>query len=367
MTHFGDMLMLARHYRRVTQRDSAAKLGIPQAVLSRYENGITEPTEDILLKAAQYYQLPKEFFEIRDTIYGAPVSVHTMFRGKKTELTSKEIDRVTAELNIRLFFLKKLLENVDLCPVFNIPHLDLEDYDSIEQIASIVRAHWMLPNGPIRNLTKILEHAGIIIGESDFNGASISGVTFAVPGRAPIILINNTHSADRLRFTLAHELGHLVMHTFPSATMELEANNFASSFLLPSRELKLAFHGQKITLELLASLKREWRVSMQSILMRAKQLGFLSVNQERYLWKQISMRGWRYREPERLDFPIDRPTVITQILKSHIDDLGYSWSELIKMSKINNDDFNNLYRDSIEDIEHDSKKSVQKVHLHIVK
>lgn len=367
MASFGDMLLLARQYRRETQKDSALNIGVQQAVFSRYENGLLEPSEEFISLVAEHFGLPKEFFEIKEPIYGAPVSVHTMFRGKKSELTSKEIDRVTAELNIRLFFLKKMLENVDFCPRSNIPQLDIEDYESIEQIASIVRAHWMLPNGPIRNLTKILENAGVIVAESDFNGASISGVTFAVPGRAPLILINCTHPADRLRFTLAHELGHLVMHQFPTPEMEIEANSFASCFLLPLRELKQAFQGRKITLALLASLKKEWRVSMQSLLMRAKQLGLLSPNQERYLWQQISLKGWRNREPVSLDFPIDHPTVMTEILKSHIEDLGYSWSELIKVSKVNENDFKHLYGSSIAEIESSTQNPVKKPHLRVIK
>jgi Zn-dependent peptidase ImmA (M78 family) len=95
-----------------------------------------------------------------------------------------------------------------------------------------------------------------------------------------------------MRFTLAHELGHLVMHRFPTENMETEANEFASTLLMPSADMRSAFLGRRVTLELLAALKPEWKVAMQALLMRATSLKCVSPNQARYLWQQISARGF---------------------------------------------------------------------------
>jgi IrrE N-terminal-like domain len=81
---------------------------------------------------------------------------------------------------------------------------------------------------------KLVERAGVIIGLSQFGGASISGVTFRVPGKPPLVLLDALHPGDRQRYTLAHELGHLVMHRSPTPTMESEATEFASAFLMPA-------------------------------------------------------------------------------------------------------------------------------------
>jgi Zn-dependent peptidase ImmA (M78 family) len=252
---------------------------------------------------------------------------------------------ITAELNVRLMHLRVFLENVDFNAVISVPSLDIERYESPEKVAAIVRTHWKLPRGPIKNLTRILEQAGVIVAESDFHGAGVSGVTFAVPGRPPIVLINRDHPADRIRFTLAHELGHLVMHQFPTPEMEDEANKFASAFLLPPQEIKEAFSGRKVTLELLASMKKEWRVSMQSLLVSAQTHKAVSDNQARYLWQQISMRGWRTREPASLDFPHDPPSVLPTIIKAHVSDLGFDQEELLKMSRVLRKDFVGMYGD----------------------
>ena len=343
MATFGDLLRVARHLRGFTQKKAAERLGVAQAVLSRLENDLIEVDDDLRSRTARAFELPRDFFNIGDTIYGPPVSVHTMLRGKKSEVSARDVDMITAELNVRLFHLRRFLENVDYEPVNELPVLDVEYYGSIQKIAAMLRAHWKVPSGPIKNLTRLMERAGIIIGESHFHGAAISGVTFAAPGRPPLVLINREHPADRLRFTLAHELGHLVMHRFPTPTMEDEANQFASAFLLPPHELKETFRGRRVTLELLAALKKEWRVSMQSLLMTAQSLKSISDNQARYLWQQISARGWRTREPASLDFPFDPPTVLPSIIKAHIQDLGYQVSELVAMSRVSTHDFHEFY------------------------
>ncbi len=302
-----------------------------------------EPELELVERAAKVFDVPKNFFQISDTVYGPPVSVHTMLRRKKSEVSTRDIDMITAELNIRLMHLRIFLENVDYTPVNDLPILDVEHYGSINKIAAIVRSHWRITDGPIRNLTRMMERAGIIVGMSNFHGASVSGVTFSVPGRPPIVLINRDHPSDRLRFTLAHELGHLVMHRFPTAEMEAEANQFASAFLLPQPEMKQVFRGRKITLELLAALKKEWRVSMASLLMCASSMNAITPNQSRYLWQQISSRGWRLREPASLDFEFDQPTVLPAMIRAHIDDLGFNATEIIRLSHVKEKDFHEFY------------------------
>lgn len=343
MAAFGDLLRLARQLRGFTQKRTADDLGVAQAVLSRLENGLIEPEVGFVTRASKTFDLPESFFEIGDTVYGPPVSVHTMLRGKMSEVSARDVDMITAELNVRLFHLRRFLENVDYNPVSNLPTLDIEQYESATHIASVVRAHWKISTGPITNLTRLLEKAGIIVGESSFHGASVSGVTFSASGCPPIVLVNKNHPADRLRFTLAHELGHLVMHRFPTAGMEDEANQFASAFLLPPKEMKEVFRGRKITLELLASLKKEWRVSMQSLLMAAQSTKCLNENQARYLWQQISSRGWRTKEPASLDFSPDRPTVLPSIIDAHVKELGLAHSEVIEMSRVKEWEFKELY------------------------
>ncbi len=229
----GGLLRIARQRIGLAQGEAAVRLIVPQVTLSRYENAVAVPTDDFIARASEVYDMPISFFRQTDTVFGAPVSVHPMWR-KKADVTVREIDKIIAEINVRVMHLCRMLEAVEYAPQSNVPRLDPDDYNGdIERIAALVRAHWLLPPGPIENLTAAVERAGVIVVHSTMGGSSVSGVTVVVPGLLPVIVLNLDQPADRLRFTLAHELGHLVMHKFPSPTMEKEANEFASALLMP--------------------------------------------------------------------------------------------------------------------------------------
>lgn len=342
MSANGNMLRLARQRRGFQQNEAARLLGIDQSLLSRFENGLVEIRDDLLLKLSQVYDLPASFFELREPVYGAPVSVHAMWR-KKADVTVREVDRVVAELNLRIMHLRRFFEGVDIANTNDLPRMDVEDYGDPARIAALVRAHWRVPRGPLPNLTALAEKAGALVIHSDLGGSSISGVTFAVPGMPPLIALNRDQPADRMRFSLAHELGHLVMHRFPTPNMEQEAHAFAVALLMPAADIRPSFIGRRINLETLAALKPEWRVSMASLLMHSHKLGFLSENQHRYLWKQISARGYRLREPPELDFERERPEVLGQIVRLHFEALGYSVADLAQMVSLHEHEFRAMY------------------------
>lgn len=338
----GNMLRLARQRRGFQQTEAAKRLGVDQSVLSRMENGMADIREETLSRAAAVYEFPASFFFQTDPVYGAPVSVHPMWR-KKADVSGRELDSVVAELNLRIMHLRRMFEGADVAFSNNLPRMDIDEYGDPGRIAGLVRAHWKAPRGPLKDLTLLVEKAGVLVVHSNLAGASISGVTFSAPGMAPMIVLNSDQPADRMRFTLAHELGHLVMHRFPSASMEEEANAFASALLLPASDLRPYLTGRRIDLALLAGLKPEWRVSMGALLMGAAKLGFLNDNQKQYLWKQMSARGYRLREPPELDFPREQPTVLQSLVKVHQDGLGYSTDELANLLHILTSDLRDLY------------------------
>lgn len=336
------MLRLARHLRGFTQKKTAEQLGVAQAVYSRMENELVEVDDECIRLASTTFNLPPGFFDLPDTVYGPPVSIHPMLRGH-SDVTGRELDMITAELNVRLFHMRRFLEEMDFNPSLELRRLDVEQYDSPADIADTLRRHWQVPSGPIKNLTRLVERAGVIVGYSDFGGANVSGVTFAAPGRPPLVLLNPSHPADRVRFTLAHELGHLVMHRFPTPNMEEEANLFASAFLLPRKELNETLRGRKVTLSLLAALKPEWKISMQGILYAIQRESIITPNQSRYLWQQIAAHGWRTREPANLDFDHDRPTVLPTIIKAMRQDLGFAREDIRSITQIHDEEFDRFY------------------------
>lgn len=338
----GGLLRVARQRIGLPQGVAALRLGIPQVTLSRYENGASLPPRDFAARAAAIYELPISFFYQPDQIVGAPVSVHPMWR-KKHDVSVREMDGIVAEINIRVMHIRRMLDAVEYAPQSTIPKLDPEEYDgNIDRLASIVRAHWLLPSGPIQNLTAALETAGGVVIHSPLGGSSVSGVTISVPGLLPILVLNSEQPADRMRFTLAHEIGHLVMHRFPNPEMEQQANDFASALLMPAIDVKLALSG-RLDLRRLAALKPEWRVSMQALLYRAQSLRLIEKAQASWLWRQFSISRMKLREPPELDFEAERPGVVARMIRLHLDNFGYTAAELARLFHLHEGQLNEFY------------------------
>lgn len=324
----GELLRLARQYRGFNQRELASKLSVEPSTISRFENGILSPSGEVLQQVAEITELPLEFFSQPDRVYGLPVSVHPMWR-KKNSVLQPEIDRALAELNIRIMHLRRLIRAVEYEPVLPLPQFDVEAYaGDIEKITQMVRRTWLMPAGPVHNLTEWIERAGCFVVHVDLPDSAMDGVTLRTPDIPPCIFINANQPADRMRFTLAHELGHLVMHRLPTLEMEKEAHAFASALLMPAQDIRPYFVGRRIDLSLLAGLKQEWRCSMQALLYRAQDLNFIDYNQSRYLWQQFNKHKIKLREPSELDFAPECPTLMPKMITLHLEGLGYSLSEL---------------------------------------
>ena len=320
-----EMLIVARDYRGYSQTKAAKMCGISQAKYSKIENGITLPSEQVIDAFDSAFKFPKKFFFKNARAIGAPMSFHEIYRKPKS-VNVKSLSQVSADLNIRMFCLSSLLKSVDLEPELTLPEYDADDYNgSGAEIARMVRRTWLIPDGPIRNLTDIVERAGIIVFPCFLPASRVDGVTINTHGLPPIIFLNEGASADRLRFSLAHELGHVIMHRQMSHTMEVEANEFAAELLMPEREMMAEF-SNKIDIKELARLKRIRKTSMAALLYRAKTIGKLTNNQSAYLYRQ--MAPYRAREPESTQFEKETPNTLRSILELFAKNLGYTNDDL---------------------------------------
>lgn len=322
-----EMVTLGRESRGLTQSELAKCLHISQARLSKIESGHAPVTDDLLLPLVSCLEYPLTFFLRSDPVFGPGTS--EFFHRRRQSVGNKLLTRLHAILNIRRMEIARLLRSVEL-PENNIPRYDPDSFDgSVEEIARAVRAAWNLPRGPIKNLTRVIEEAGGIVVPIDLISPKIDAVTRHIPGLPPLFFINPNMPGDRQRLSLAHELGHAVMHSAPHPEMEEQAFLFANEFLMPAREINQQL--DYVTLPKLASLKPYWRVSMQAILKWAHELGRVTDNQARYLWMQIGKAGYRKREPAELDIEPERPEALRQIVELHRSEFGYSADELSEL------------------------------------
>jgi Zn-dependent peptidase ImmA (M78 family) len=159
----------------------------------------------------------------------------------------------------------------------------------------------------------------------------------------PAIFLKSSVPADRARFSLAHELGHIIMHQVPTESIEDEANAFAGELLVPEKLFRKSLIGHRLSVEWLARQKAYWRVSMASLLYRMRALDIVTRHQTEYLWKKFSALGWRTREPEETDIAAEHPTVFPKLVRHHAETLGYGVDDLKQLLNIDGEDVRRLY------------------------
>lgn len=339
------MLRLARQFRGFQQKELAERAHVDAAIISRAENGAVVPSEGVISRLARELNVPATLFGFSFQPIGLPISYHPMWR-KRQSVSQKETDRVLADANMRGLHLRRLLPSVGFEPELTIPRIEPGEYENnCREVARLVRRAWGMPAGPVGNLTEYVERAGIFVFHVDLEkNVDVDGLTLRLAGLPPVIVLNSRMPADRMRFSLAHELAHLVMHPVPTPEMEKQANEFASELLLPSNDLRGEFVGRKVDLKLLAQLKPEWRVSMGALLYAAGQLRAIGPGQSQSLWRQYSARGYKSSgEPPELNFPVEKPSLGAYLVRAHIDELGYSFSEMTELLGLPEDDLRAMY------------------------
>jgi Zn-dependent peptidase ImmA (M78 family) len=162
----------------------------------------------------------------------------------------------------------------------------------------------------------------------------------------PLIFLNNSLLGDRQRFSLAYELGHLLLHTYTPVPhhrdIKHEANLFAAELLMPEKDIRKDF-AAPITLPLLGELKLKWKVSMIALLYRADDLGLLTPNQKRYLVQQFNQQKIRRREPPELDCMPEKPQAMRRLLVDYMQKTKLGINQLCEVLHVQASDYLEYY------------------------
>ncbi len=340
------MIVLAREARGYTQSELSEILGIRQGSLSKFEKGIIVPNEEFLNTLSIKLDFPISFFQQDENI----LTPELLYYRRRYSIKKKVLLKAEAIMNIIRMNIEKLLSSVEL-PEVDIPYWDIETHGTPQEAAVTIRQRWGISKGRIENLVKILEGKGIIVVPFDFGGEKMDGLSMYTSQNHPIIFINNKIPGDRQRLTIAHELGHLVLHFGKSLDVardvEVEAMSFAAELLVPQKEFINAMDG--FDLHSLANQKRYWMVSMGALLYRGKSLNMLTDSQYRYIWQQMAMLGYKKNEPAEIAVAKEKPTLLKEIIEMHLNDLKYTKQELSEMLHINYNDMQDyFYSDNLK-------------------
>lgn len=297
----GDRLRVLRLARGMSLDDLAAATNaiVSKQMLSRYERGLSVPTPRVVTALAKSLGVP-----VSRLLSGSRLVVKPVAYRKQTSLTKGDENRITSLLTNELEQRVRVQEangfhEIKL-PILKIPARSLED---AEEAAQEVRKSWGLGEAPIMSLVDEMESRLVHVIEVDapesFDGLSL--VAYDEKGKpvAVAAAVRRGVPGDRQRLSLAHELGHILLKVEGDVTEEKAAYRFASALLAPANALRREVGERRSALDIgeLAMLKQRYRMSLQAVVYRLRELGIISDSYGQSWFVAIKGKGWGKVEP----------------------------------------------------------------------
>jgi len=303
-------LTQARVRRSVTKSDLAAEVGVSAAAIGQYEAGVNAPRADVLERLAKALDVRPGFFGV-----GRPLAridtVNAHFRSlRSARVSDRHKALATATLLWELTF---ALERHVKLPGADLPEVEPGAFPA--EAAALLRRHWGLPDGPVKHLVATAESRGIIVAVRPLAEIDAVDAFSVVIVDRPIIITTprRTENVFKHRFSIAHEIGHLLLHTNSgehSAAIEKEADEFAAAFLTPAGSMN-AVLPQRLDLAALDRLGRTWGVSPTSLVRRMVERGRTTESSARRAYQRLSTVYDAKSDPTYA-YPGEVPTLLTK-------------------------------------------------------
>lgn len=292
----------------VSKADLAARVGVSPAAVGQYEAGVNSPRPEVVDKLAQELRVRPDFFSV-----GRPLaridSLNAHFRSlRSARVSDRQKALATATLVWELTF---ALERYVRLPEADLP--EVPPGTTPAEAAVKLRNHWALADGPVKHLIATAESHGIVavvrpLGEID----AVDAFSLVIVDR-PIIITTPRRSQNvfRHRFSIAHEIGHLLLHGESgehSAAIEREADEFAAAFLTPAASMDSALP-QRLDLAALDRLGRTWGVSPHSLVRRMVERGRTTESSARRAYQRLAMVDDPAADPTSA-YPGEMPTLL---------------------------------------------------------
>lgn len=315
----GERLQRARKGAGLALRALAEQADLSHTTISKFEKELQQPSSAQLIKLAKILGVRTEYFFRPETLKIEGIE----FR-KKSTLPQKSLDKIQADIFDQAERWHELLNLYPQSPIqpFALPDglpEQISDAEQIEALAETIRAQWKLGLNCIPDMIDTLESQGIMVISSTVDSEhKFDGLAGAIKGM-PLIVVGANWTGDRQRFTLAHELGHLLLKGRVAESLlddeETLCNRFAGAFLLPKQTLvdHLGKNRHRLEVGELYLLKHEFGLSMQGVLFRALQADIITHATFQSICKLFSKNNWRTREPKE-QYPSEQTILFKQLV-----------------------------------------------------
>lgn len=319
-------LTLAREAAGLSKADLAPLLGRTPTAVGQYESGIRTPGPDVLKLMSTHLGQPHAFFlRPEPPQRSGPIFYRSM---RPTE------DEARLKARAKLTYLWETLDHIQqlvTLPPVNMPKVGVlpskpQDISEamIDAVVMKARNHWNMGELPAPNIVWLLEESGAVVLRLDLNNDRLESLSYwrKEDGRPYIVLNATRQNAFRSRADVAHELGHLLLHGAVSAEhmadrntfklMEDQAKYFAQAFLLP--EGPFLSDAYTLSLDVLLSLKPKWKVSVDFMLQRIRDLEIIGPDKYSNYRKYLAGRGWLKGEPYDADTKPEQPLLLRRLV-----------------------------------------------------
>lgn len=296
----GQALTLVREAKGWTQRELAQASGVSQAVLSKAEGGVAD-LGDRVPQVAEALGCPPGVLTLGLPVSGATVTcLH--HRRRASHMGVKAQKRVQALAQLTRVTVTGLIAAAGQPPQVDGLLTDRTCLTGPVDAAEAVRRRFDLGDGPVRDAVSLVEQTDCVVVIRPLGTGGQDAVSsWAGSDDLPLVLINSGLPVDRQRFTVLHELGHLLLHVVPDEGQEQEAHRFAAELLMPTRAAQRELAGLSVTdARRLLELKETWGLSIGALIKRALDVGCIDKDQFTKMRIRLSRLGWHLVEPGQL-------------------------------------------------------------------
>ena len=302
-------LTLARELRGISKTELAERIQKTAGAISHFEGGRSQPEPTTIGALSLALNVPQDFFY--SPLRAARLGLDDCNFRSLRSASQRERRQLLAFGTLLSETEAVLSEHVEL-PEVNVETRPLGDSESIEERATELRRAWGLGNGPVHEVSRLLEHNGIVVALIPSSCERVDAFSCWQRGQ-PFVFIVESRPPSRQRFDASHELAHLHLHVdaIPGdKALETEADRFAAAFLMPRAGLLPHLRGMRLSLEAFYALKRHWGVSAAALIRRAYDLGVFREATYRRLYRKLSASGARKLEPYEIEQ--EPPTLLAE-------------------------------------------------------
>lgn len=340
-------IRMARQAQGLSMDELVKRIGgaISKMSISKIERGLFRPSQEVLLSIAQACKVPVTYFYRQSykmkkfdfRIKGASSMQMKQIESNLIASIEKYMEQEES-LNVnRIHFSNPLPENI------------IKGYADVECAAEKLRKTWCIGSQPIHSVYELLQNEGIIIIEVSIEVENFLGTSTMVNDSIPVIIVNlyKNNTNERKRFTVLHELAHLILNfrlsgdekvtnlDHPFGTVTVKAPNeerlcerFASAMLIQEKCIirRLGERRKELALKELISIRNLYGISISALIHRTHDLAIISDSTCDHWYKDIIEKnkleeGWGC-------YPInevaDRQELLAERLKTEIEKSKYN-------------------------------------------